>query len=435
MVHQFCARPHSGGMDSTERLIDLAIQTRLFSLSNCDGWAIADEPFFVADLGQVIRQHRRWRVNLPDVLPFYGSAPIPPPSQVLASLVLTLIVGGCSANLGTGFDCASIEELRTVLSLGVDPCRIIFANPCKSVSSLVFAARTGVTRTTFDNLDELDNIRTFLPNAELVLRLYASDSDALINLGEKFGATVEASLPLLQRARELGLDVCGVSFHVGTGASNASAYVTAIRDAKIVFGYGKSLGFDMNLLDIGGGFQDSNLEDIACVLRPILKEEFPGVRLLAEPGRYYVRSAYTLACKILSRRRHSGTDHHDRPDMLYQNDGVYGNFMNVLIEKETVRPSLVAYTWPFHSRGNDTRRKLEEHRYTIWGPTCDSMDCVAKDVPMTSEIRIGDWLKYKNMGGESFHARLSGIELKTLTILRSLHYSNGDSVQWVFEPV
>lgn len=221
----------------------------------------------------------------------------------------------------------------------------------------------------------------------------------------------------------------------GTGASNASAYVTAIRDAKIVFGYGKSLGFDMNLLDIGGGFQDSNLEDIACVLRPILKEEFPGVRLLAEPGRYYVRSAYTLACKVLSRRRHSGTDHHDRPDMLYQNDGVYGNFMNVLIEKETVRPSLVAYTWPFHSRGNDTRRKLEEHRYTIWGPTCDSMDCVAKDVPMTSEIRIGDWLKYKNMGGESFHARLSGIELKTLTILRSLHYSNGDSVQWVFKPV
>ncbi|KAH3540217.1 hypothetical protein KXV64_006110 [Aspergillus fumigatus] len=424
MVHQFCARPHFGGMDSTERLIDLAIQTRLFSLSNCDGWAIADEPFFVADLGQVIRQHRRWRVNLPDVLPFYAVKCNPDPN------LLRLL-----ANLGTGFDCASIEELRTVLSLGVDPCRIIFANPCKSVSSLVFAARTGVTRTTFDNLDELDNIRTFLPNAELVLRLYASDSDALINLGEKFGATVEASLPLLQRARELGLDVCGVSFHVGTGASNASAYVTAIRDAKIVFGYGKNLGFDMNLLDIGGGFQDSNLEDIACVLRPILKEEFPGVRLLAEPGRYYVRSAYTLACKVLSRRRHSGTDHHDRPDMLYQNDGVYGNFMNVLIEKETVRPSLVAYTWPFHSRGNDTRRKLEEHRYTIWGPTCDSMDCVAKDVPMTSEIRIGDWLKYKNMGGEYFHARLSGIELKTLTILRSLHYSNGDSVQWVFEPV
>lgn len=337
------------------------------------------------------------------------------------------------ADLGTGFDCASIEELRTVLSLGVDPCRIIFANPCKSASSLVFAARTGVTRTTFDNLDELDTIRTFLPNAQLVLRIFASDSDALIDLGEKFGATVETSLSLLQRARELGLDVCGVSFHVGmllpqgplfsqrihrllsgTGASNTSAYVNAIRHAKIVFGYGKSLGFDMNLLDIGGGFQDCNLEDIACSLRPMLKEEFPpGVRLIAEPGRYYARSAYTLVCKILSRRRHIGTDDHDKPDMLYQNDGVYGSFMNVLIEKETVRPSLVACTWPFHSHDNDTRRKLQEHRYTIWGPTCDSVDCVAKDVPMNSEIRIGDWLKYKNMGGESLHGRLSSTEPKT----------------------
>jgi ornithine decarboxylase len=200
----------------------------------------------------------------------------------------------------------------------------------------------------------------------------------------------------------------------GTGAFNTSAYVNAIRHAKIVFGYGKSLGFDMNLLDIGGGFQDCNMEDIACSLRPMLKEEFPsGVRLIAEPGRYYARSAYTLACKVLSRRRHIGTDDHDKPDMLYQNDGVYGSFMNVLIEKETVRPSLVAYTWPFHSHGNDTRRKLEEHRYTIWGPTCDSVDCVAKDVPMNSEIRIGDWLKYKNMGGESLHARLSSIEPKT----------------------
>ncbi|KAF4211390.1 hypothetical protein CNMCM8980_002236 [Aspergillus fumigatiaffinis] len=416
MVHQFCARPHCEVMDSTERLIDLAIQTRLLSLSS-RGWGIADEPFFVADLGQVIRQHRRWRVNLPDVLPFFAVKCNPDPN------LLKLL-----ADLGTGFDCASIEELRTVLSLGVDPSRIIFANPCKSASSLVFAARTGVTRTTFDNLDELDNIRTFLPNAQLVLRIFASDSDALINLGEKFGATVETSLPLLQRARELGLDVCGVSFHVGTGASNTSAYVDAIRHAKIVFGYGKSLGFDMNLLDIGGGFQDCNLEDIACSLRPMLKEEFPsGVRLIAEPGRYYARSAYTLVCKVLSRRRHIGTDDQDKPDMLYQNDGVYGSFMNVLIEKEIVRPSLVAYTWPFHSHDNDTRRKLQEHRYTIWGPTCDSVDCVAKDVPMNSEIRIGDWLKYKNMGA---YTTATATQFNGFSNQRDVIYINTESMDY-----
>jgi hypothetical protein len=58
--------------DPMDRLVDLTIQTRLLSMSSCE-WGITDEPFFVADLGQVIRQHRRWRLNLPNVHPFYGA--------------------------------------------------------------------------------------------------------------------------------------------------------------------------------------------------------------------------------------------------------------------------------------------------------------------------------------------------------------------------
>ena len=56
-------------------LIDFLIQTRLSNLGQ-NGVSIEDdEPFFVADLGQVIRQHRRWKRHLPDVLPFYGIFP------------------------------------------------------------------------------------------------------------------------------------------------------------------------------------------------------------------------------------------------------------------------------------------------------------------------------------------------------------------------
>ncbi|GFF87543.1 ornithine decarboxylase [Aspergillus udagawae] len=351
-------------------------------------WGITDEPFFVTDLGQVIRQHRRWRVNLPSVHPFYAVKCNPDPT------LLRLL-----AELGTGFDCASTEELRVVLNLGVDPSRIIFANPCKSASSLLFAARTGVTLTTFDNLDELETIRAFLPNARLVLRIYASDNGALIKLGEKFGAPIESSFVLLQRARELGLEVCGVSFHVGTGASNALAYVKAIRHAKIVFDLGKDLGYDINLLDIGGGYQDSNFEKIALSIRGELTEVFPSrTRIIAEPGRYYARSAYTLACKVLSRRSHIAEAAQGRPEMLYQNDGVYGSFMNVLLEKEVAHPSLIPCGSPY--RLGDSKRARGPHRYSIWGPTCDSADCVVRETTLESEVRVGDWLKYSNMGGE-----------------------------------
>jgi diaminopimelate decarboxylase len=33
--------------------------------------------------------------------------------------------------LGLGFDCASKNEIETVLNLGADPDRIIYAQPCK----------------------------------------------------------------------------------------------------------------------------------------------------------------------------------------------------------------------------------------------------------------------------------------------------------------
>ena len=40
------------------------------------------------------------------------------------------------AALGTGFDCASKQEIVTILDLGVDPSRIIYANPCKQNSHI-----------------------------------------------------------------------------------------------------------------------------------------------------------------------------------------------------------------------------------------------------------------------------------------------------------
>lgn len=105
----------------------------------------------------------------------------------------------------------------TVLRLNVDPALIIFANPCKSSAAMAFARQVGVMRTTFDNLDELDNIKAHMPETQLLLRIYASDDGALISLGDKFGAHLDTTQQLLSRAWELGLDVVGVSFHIGKG--------------------------------------------------------------------------------------------------------------------------------------------------------------------------------------------------------------------------
>lgn len=54
------------------------------------------------------------------------------------------------AALGSGFSCATEAEVHLVLSLGVPPERILFANACKRPRDVRFAADKGVRLTTFE---------------------------------------------------------------------------------------------------------------------------------------------------------------------------------------------------------------------------------------------------------------------------------------------
>lgn len=60
------------GTFGPDELAKFVIQARLALLSNDSGRVEDDEPFFVADLGQVYRQHQRWTRSLSAVQPFYG---------------------------------------------------------------------------------------------------------------------------------------------------------------------------------------------------------------------------------------------------------------------------------------------------------------------------------------------------------------------------
>ena len=146
----------------------------------------------------------------------------------------------------------------------------------------------------------------------------------------------------MERAKELGIDVIGVSFHVGSGCTDPETFVQAISDARCVFDMGAEVGFIMYLLDIGGGFPGSEdvklkFEAITSVINPALDKYFPsdsGVRIIAEPGRYYVASAFMLAVNIIAKKlvlkeQTSSDDEEESSEwtfMYYLNDGVYGSF-------------------------------------------------------------------------------------------------------------
>lgn len=65
-------------------------------------------------------------------------------------------------------DACQQGEINKVLELGVDPRRIIFANPAKPASHIRHAAALGVDTMTFDNEIELHKIKSLYPAAKYV---------------------------------------------------------------------------------------------------------------------------------------------------------------------------------------------------------------------------------------------------------------------------
>jgi ornithine decarboxylase len=293
------------------------------------------------------------------------------------------------AKLGTGFDCASQAEIERVLQLGVDPARIIYAQPCKTKSYIRYAAKVGVKQMTFDNADELRKIRAFFPDAELVLRILTDDSASLCRLSAKFGASLDNTQELLHLAQMLGLNVTGVSFHVGSGASDPGSFTKAVQDARMVFDQAAAAGFDLKLLDVGGGFVDDTFEFFAHALTDALEEHFPPhIRVIGEPGRYYVANAFTLAANVIARRDVRDTLTGAPAYMLYLNDGVYGNFSNIIFDHQRPSAQVLDCGDPYETPTD----------YSIWGPTCDGIDVITKHCTLPGLLNVGDWLFFQDMG-------------------------------------
>jgi ornithine decarboxylase len=364
----------------------------------------AEDAFFVCDLGDVIQKFNVWRRNLPRVEPFYA-VKCNDDLRILSLL----------AKLGTGFDCASKAEIQKVLSLKVAPSRIVYANPCKQSSHIKYATKNKVGLTTFDNETELHKMKALNPGAQLILRILPPQSDKVqCQLGNKFGCQVKDAGRLLAVAKELGLNVIGVSFHVGSGCYDAAVFASAVRLSRVVFDLAAEMGFNFTLLDIGGGFPGQktakiSFDEICDALVPALDEYFPeesGVRIIAEPGRFFVASAFTIAVNVIAKRRVARDSPQGQGDltgddepmfMYYVNDGVYGSFNCLLFDHAEVTPI------PLQGGATDQGGEEALFECSIWGPTCDGLDCL---IPRTRlrELHTGSWVVFPDMGAYTLAA-------------------------------
>lgn len=76
----------------------------------------------------------------------------------------------------------------------------------------------------------------------------------MVELSSKFGALPGEAVDLIAFAHNNKLQVEGLSFHVGSQCTNVQNYIQALHLAAGIFSEAKDRGFDLKLLDIGGGF-------------------------------------------------------------------------------------------------------------------------------------------------------------------------------------
>ncbi|KAL1420149.1 hypothetical protein MTO96_004573 [Rhipicephalus appendiculatus] len=297
-----------------------------------------EDPFFVADIDDLFYKVDLLRKHFPRVKPFYAVKCND--NQVVLEVL---------ASLNVGFDCASIAEIEAIISLGVDPSRIIYAHPQKHVSYLHRASKLGVDLMTFDSAHELYKIKEHYPSARLVLRLKVENKKAWFRLGDKFGCAEAHAVELLHLAKSINLDVVGVCFHVGGSNEDASAFAAPIAAARRIFDAGRDIGFDITLLDIGGGFPREPgcpplfLEaSTADIVNECLEKHFPenyNVTVISEPGGFVVSSAFSLYAKIIGKRtRESSDDMEQNVCMYYINESMYKSFIMSFYNDEVIRP-------------------------------------------------------------------------------------------------
>ncbi|EFN89086.1 Ornithine decarboxylase [Harpegnathos saltator] len=337
-----------------------------------------EDAFYVADIGGVIKKHMEWINKIPRVTPYYAIKCNSDPTVIKVLAAMNVC-----------FDCASMQEIRQVMQHGVKGERIIFAHPAKLPSHIKYARKVGVERMTVDGETELSKIQEFFPEAKVVLRIRCDAKNSPVSLGTKFGCEpYEEAVHLIQRTKDLGLNLHGFSFHVGTPCREVDAYRRGIKTCARLIDVAKTIGCrDVELIDIGGGFSGdcgAEIDRFAKVINDATQDLDPAVRIISEPGRYYVSANFTLASYLHSKRIVSENGELKR--MYYMNCGVYNSFLDELLGLQSRRPRLL------FEPIND-----EEFSSILWGPTADSYDLIVKDVPLP-ELYVGDWLVWKDMG-------------------------------------
>lgn len=351
------------------------------------------KPFLLVDSTIIRNKTQRFKAAMPRVHPHYA-VKANPDRRVLEALI----------EEGTGFEIASIAELDLLLELGVLAHEIFYSNPMKSRAYLEYAAAKGVEWFVIDSVEELRKIVSVKADAKMYLRIDTPNIGSDWPLAGKFGTHLGDIYEIIQEASELGADLAGVTFHVGSQCRNPQNWRVGIERAKKVFDDMQAMGLKPRLLNIGGGYPVRHtkpipsIEVIANVINEAIADLPDSIRIMAEPGRYLVSDSAYFVCRIV------GTATRNGKKWMYWDAGMFGGVIEIT---EGLRYEII------------TDRSENPTPWSVAGPTCDSVDVLVHDMMLPSDMQEGDFIYIPNAGAytTAYASNFNGFPLPDVKVI------------------
>jgi ornithine decarboxylase len=361
-----------------------------------------DGPCLVVDLDIVRENYRAFAKALPDSRIFYAVKANPAP-ELLALL----------ASLGSCFDTASVAEIEMVLAAGATAERISFGNTIKKERDIGRAHALGVRLFAVDCKAEVEKIARAAPGAKVFCRFLFGCAGAEWPLSRKFGCDPEMAVDVLDHAQRLGLDPCGVSFHVGSQQRRTAAWDEALKSAAAIFRACADRGINLSMVNLGGGFPTRYLREVPAVeaygrsIFRALRRHF-GNRIpetIIEPGRGMVGNAGVIEAEVVLVSKKS---EHDRTRWVYLDIGKFGGLAETMDES-------IRYAIRTPHDGDEVGPCV------LAGPTCDSADVLYEKRPydLPISIEIGDKVLIEGTG--AYTATYAAVAFNGFAPLRTYH--------------
>jgi ornithine decarboxylase len=338
-------------------------------------------PCLVLDVDRVADKFRALRQSLP-LATIYYAVKANPAAPILERLV----------SLGSSFDAASIEEIEACLRAGAEPTAISYGNTIKKVSAIRGAFAAGVSLYAFDSVEELEKLARHAPGSRVYCRLMVENAGADWPLSRKFGTTVESARELMLRAGDLGLDPCGLSFHVGSQQTDTASYEAAIGKVAMLFTDLREAGVNLRMVNLGGGFpvryrdEVPDIDAFGNAIMGAMTRHFGNAlpEMLVEPGRFIVGDAGVVSAEVVLVSRRAKND---PVRWVYLDIGRFGGLAET--EGESIKYSIVT-----------AHDGTEMGPVAIAGPTCDGADIMYErsNYRLPLALRCGDRVELLSAG-------------------------------------